>query len=146
MFVSRLKIDKKSFIILICKIFLVFGIGYTTLSSAQTQDYWTLKAPLPIAQNFWGQHAAVVNNKIYTLGGCANDGTCSVTGNVWEYDPWHDRWTAKRPMPTKRLGVQTAVVNNKIYVIGGSTFGNDVFDVVEEYNPVTDTWRTGLEQ
>lgn len=37
----------------------------------------------------------------------------------------------------------TAVVDNKIYVIGGFD-QTTLFNVVEEYDPATDTWRNGF--
>jgi len=45
----------------------------------------------------------------------------------------------KAPMPIKRYAFTTAVANNKIYVIGGFEFH---FNLVEEYDPATDTWTT----
>jgi N-acetylneuraminic acid mutarotase len=43
-------------------------------------------------------------------------------------------------MPTARSGLGVAVVNGKIYAIGGSN--GSLLDVVEEYDPATDTWTT----
>ena len=49
-------------------------------------------------------------------------------------------------MPTARGYLSTDVVNGKIYAIGGANIANDTNDcdalsTVEEYDPVTDTWR-----
>ena len=43
-------------------------------------------------------------------------------------------------MLTARLNMTSSVVNGKIYVIGGET-ATGVINTVEEYDPVTDTWR-----
>src|SRR5207302_9557276 len=66
-------------------------------------------------------------------------------GTVEEYDPATNTWRARSPMPTARNHAAIGVVNNKIYVIGGrigaafiSVASNT--DVVEEYDPATDTW------
>jgi len=42
-------------------------------------------------------------------------------------------------MPTPRTSLSTSVVNGRIYAIGGWT-GNNVLQVVEEYDPVADIW------
>ena len=45
-------------------------------------------------------------------------------------------------MSTGRLQPAGAAVNGKIYVIGGRNPYSGVLDVVEEYDPATDTWTT----
>jgi hypothetical protein len=57
-------------------------------------------------------------------------------------------WVTRAPMPSPRSGFATAVLNGKIYVIGGRdetapTTPKPVVDVVEIYDPVTNTWSTG---
>ena len=44
-------------------------------------------------------------------------------------------------MPTKRQSAMAAAFDNKIYVIGGYS-GSTNYNVVEEYDPATDTWST----
>ncbi len=48
-------------------------------------------------------------------------------------------WSELSPMPTPRLGPAAAVSGNRLFVIGGQS---DVgtFDVVEAYDPLTDSW------
>ena len=73
-----------------------------------TGDSWTNMSQMPTAVA--GAKAAVVNDKIYVIGGTVN----------YEYDPVTDTWVSKQPMPTPRSdGVAVAVFENKIYVIGG---------------------------
>lgn len=50
-------------------------------------------------------------------------------------------WTSMAPMPTARGGFGVAEVNGKIYAIGGLD-GNAPLNVVEEYNPTTNSWST----
>ena len=85
-----------------------------------------------------GQFAATVNNKIYVFGGWWG----SYMDLVFEYSD-ETGWTSKSPMPTARNHGTTAVYDGKIYVIGGE-FGYQPADVVEIYDPATDTWTTGL--
>lgn len=50
-------------------------------------------------------------------------------------------WESGPPMPTPRYGFGIGVVDNKIYVIGGRDDYN-ILDVVEVYNPATNSWDT----
>ncbi len=47
------------------------------------------------------------------------------------------KWTKKADMPAERYGLSASTVNGKIYAIGGSGFRKRL---VEEYDPVADTW------
>jgi len=50
-------------------------------------------------------------------------------------------WTEKAEMPTARSGACSATVNNRIYVFGGAKDVFKGFQIVEEYDPATDTWE-----
>ena len=106
------------------------------------ENTWVSKAPMHVARSDLG--VAVVNGKIYAIGGHAEDG---YLGTNEEYDPATDTWTYKKPMPTPRGRFGIAVYKNKIYCIGGDVaggyFSNDSITVVNEvYDPATDTWET----
>jgi N-acetylneuraminic acid mutarotase len=100
--------------------------------------------------------AAEVGGKIYFIGGSADltapDGRTQnagfVVGTNESFDPATNQWTAHKPMPTPRNHAAIGVVGGKIYVIGGRITANNIggltasnVDVVEEYNPATDSWR-----
>ena len=103
-----------------------------------------------------GLGVAVVNGKIYAIGGVTSNGfvpsspgsavyagttPVAVTGTNEEYDTETDTWKYKTPMPTPRAVFTTVVYQNKIYCIGGKT--NDTYTgVTEVYDPATDTWET----
>lgn len=76
---------------------------------------------------------AVVNGKIYAIGGIWGGVELSTEG----YDPVTDTWTEKADMPTPRHDLSTSVVDGKIYAIGGTktTSGN---------NPATGRWTKGF--
>ena len=98
---------------------------------------WRKRADMPTPRV--GLSTAVVNDKIYAVGG-ASQGPVKT---VEVYDPATDTWTAKASMPTPRYAVSTAVTNDKIYAIGGLTTLNGelrALSTVEEYDPETDTW------
>ena len=108
-------------------------------------DTWTTKTQCPHARLACG--IGVVNGKIYLIGGWVRPGSPpgEPTTLNEEYNPQADTWTTKTPMPTARNGLGVAVVNNKIYAVGGATDFNpwtNNLNVVEEYDPSSDTWRT----
>ena len=81
---------------------------------------------------------AVVNEKIYALGGASAGGPPVGANEI--YDPATDSWTIKAPMPIPRMGFGTAVWQDKIYVMGGGS------NVTEVYDPAFDTWETRAQQ
>ncbi len=132
------------------KIFVFGGAdGNSSLSSAEEYDpstnTWTVKNPM-ITERV-APTAGVVDNKIYVIGG--SDETViieTVISTVEEYHTITESWTAKSGMPTARATPVSGVVDGKIYVISGRTgFETDDHqlpktNVVEMYDPVTDTW------
>ncbi|MCB0203885.1 MAG: hypothetical protein KDH89_03555 [Anaerolineae bacterium] len=81
--------------------------------------------------------SAVLNNKIYVMGGW----TTQDSAVVEVYDPAADTWSTKTPMPTPRNNLAAAVLNGKIYAIGGWS-GAANTNVVEVYDPTTNTWSS----
>jgi formylglycine-generating enzyme required for sulfatase activity/N-acetylneuraminic acid mutarotase len=51
-------------------------------------------------------------------------------------------WTTGPSMPTARQKLNVVAVNGKIYAIGGEGTGAVPLSTVEEYDPVTGTWRS----
>lgn len=97
---------------------------------------------LPL-NGFQGNHqgnpvGGAINGKFYLTGG---------RGRVLDvYDPATRMWTAKSPIPTEVDGASAAVVHGKLYVAGGVVNQNGlgvVTDVVEAYDPLSDTWAKG---
>lgn len=91
-----------------------------------------------------GFGAAVVDGKIYALGGVGEDGFCTKTE---QYDPSADDWSIKASIPTPRSHFGVAVSENKIYCIGGQYIKNYFFreqstGITEAYDPATDSWKT----
>jgi len=86
---------------------------------------------------------AVVNNKLYILGGF-NINVAS-TNQIWEFDPSlgvGSRWTQRVNTPVGIMYAPTTAINGIIYVGGASDFaGGLVVDTVNSfsYNPTTNT-------
>lgn len=116
-------------------------------------DTWKALAPMPTARG--AAVAAEVGGKIYVIGGASVHPGAKIVGlsattphrslgTNEMYDPATNTWESRSPMPTSRNHAAIGVVNGKIYVLGGrlgSVFVNaSPTDVVEEYDPATDSW------
>ncbi|MEA2905987.1 MAG: hypothetical protein QOI12_3374 [Alphaproteobacteria bacterium] len=108
---------------------------------------WTKKAPMRFARSEF--QAAVVNGKIYVVGGGRTemrDGKPfeNITnGDNDEYDPVADTWRARTPMPEGGTHNSIAVLDGKIYVAGGFAGRQHTLPTASaySYDPATDTWR-----
>lgn len=145
------------------KIYYAGGIvGSATVNSVAAYDLATntWSAPLnPMPQGVNHAAAATDGNKLYVFGGRTGGNTVSNGFNyVQIYDPLSNTWTSSTdsgstlaPLPQARGGMGKAVFyNNEFYIIGGETLdgagatSNHVYNRVDIYNPVTNTWRVGL--
>jgi N-acetylneuraminic acid mutarotase len=86
-----------------------------------------------------GLGVAVVNGKIYAIGG---DGPNGIVGTNEAYDPATNTWTTKTAMPTPRYDFAIATYQNIIYCIGGLLTNGTKTGISEVYNSATDTWQT----
>jgi N-acetylneuraminic acid mutarotase len=67
------------------------------------------------------------------------------------YDPATNKWEHRKPMSVPRNHIFAGAVNGKIYVIGGRTGSAYIMtatntNVVEEYDPTSDTWSGPLQR
>ena len=117
--------------------YLLTNTGFKTVEIYDpATDTWSTGTNMPTARKARFA-AAVVNDKIYAIGGGLLGQAMST---VEEYDPVTDTWTTKADMPTKRCLLSASVVDGKIYAIGGAI--SAIRPTVEEYDPATDTWTT----
>lgn len=116
---------------------LSFLVVAGTLSLCVAQDYWVSKAGMTRGRS--GLGVAVVDGKIYAIGGVSDSGFCSLNE---QYDSATGYWIIKTPMPTPRSDFGIAVFQNKIYCMGGYSNQAGVAAVNEVYDPATDTWET----
>jgi N-acetylneuraminic acid mutarotase/glucose/arabinose dehydrogenase len=114
-----------------------------------TDDTWTSTLSLPGAGV---ENPAIValGGKLYSFGGSTAPFSGSVS-NAAAFNPDTNpdpnittpRWDIIAPMPTARAGATAQVLNGDIYVIGGMGADGASVDVVEIYDPETNTWNTG---
>ena len=108
---------------------------------------WSTKAPMPTPRDLSGTNGAVVDGKMYVIGGNAKSkgggfGFCTDANEA--YDPVTDTWTTRAPMPTARCHIAAVELNGLIYAVGGTnTSGSERYATVEIYNPVTNSWTKG---
>jgi hypothetical protein len=99
---------------------------------------WSAATPMPTAR--MGLVAAVVNGKIYAIGGRTDGFSISAVGTVEVFDPATKLWSIGNPMPSPRYFAAAAVVGGENHVAGGE-FEVNVLPTVEAYNPLTSQWR-----
>jgi len=123
-------------------------------------DSWKPLPPLPGKRG--SAIAAEVGGKIYVIGGATTAegskdpfftffGPARVLSTNDVYDPATNKWESRAPMSVPRNHAFSGVVDGKIYVIGGRTGHAFILsaantDVVEEYNPVSNTWSAPKER
>jgi len=123
-------------------------------------DSWRPLAPLP--GKLGSAIAAEVAGKVYVIGGATTMegsrdpfftafGPARVLGTNQVYDPATNTWESRNPMSVPRNHAFSGVVNGKIYVIGGRTGHGFILsatntDVVEEYDPASNTWSIPKER
>jgi N-acetylneuraminic acid mutarotase len=138
------------------KVYAVGGMnatGQTFLNTVEVYDSstnsWSTAASMPAARSLLA--AAAVNGKVYAIGG-TNISTGFPLNTVEVYDPNSNSWTTSSPtaggvpgpvapMPTPRQGLAAAVVNGKVYAIGGVDSVGNVLNIVEVYDPISNSWN-----
>jgi hypothetical protein len=123
---------RKSFVLLFAALIMVamlVGALSPVLADSVAENSWTSKAPMQQARS--GAGVAVVNDKIYAIGGYSRSG---VVGTNEEYDPATDTWVYKTPMPTPMSRFAITVFDNKIYCISRG--------VTDVYDPAIDVWES----
>ena len=134
-------------------------------------DSWKSLPPVPTKR---GSAVAVeAGGKIYTIGGATTMegrvlddsrgrleskdpfftafGPSRVLSVNEVYDPATNKWETRQPMSVPRNHAFGGAVNGKIYVIGGRTGQGFILtatntDVVEEYDPLSDSWNAPRER
>jgi N-acetylneuraminic acid mutarotase len=123
-------------------------------------DSWKPIAPVPGKRG--SAIAAEVGGKIYVIGGATTMegdkapfftafGPAKVLATNEVYDPATNTWESRNPMSVPRNHAFSGVVNGKIYVIGGRTGHGFILsatntDVVEAYDPASNTWSMPKER
>ena len=102
-------------------------------------DTWRERTPLPSGLHHAGIGA--VNDRLYVIGGFELSlfSIWSPVTSLYEYDPFADRWRARRPMPTPRGALAVAALDGKLHAVGGYNRDGNT-SAHEVYDPATDSW------
>ena len=97
----------------------------------------------PIATARAAHAMAVLDGKLYAVGGYSNNG--GVLSSVERYDPATNAWEAVAPMALARFGAGVAALEGKLYAVGGRVEEDDEVDrpadTVERFDPATNAWE-----
>lgn len=110
---------------LLCGLLVWLGLAVPGRGQAGT---WRSLVPLPTARQELA--TAVLNGKVYVIGGYGFNGTS--TDLVEVYNPATDTWASAHPLPAPVNHNAAAVAAGKLYSLAGTS--------ANVYNPATDTW------
>ena len=99
---------------------------------------WQRLDPLP--ETLRGMAVAVYDGAVFSLGG---ESPAGVSSSVYTYDFEAAGWAQRQDKPTPVTDVQAVSIGEKIYIPGGKQGDGSMADVLEIYNPRTDTWERG---
>ena len=109
----------------------VISLVLARVSDGQTGGgTWQTLAPMPSARQELA--TAVLDGKIYVIGGYDKDGNPTATVEV--YDPSTNTWASAHPIPSAAHHNSAAVARGKLYSFGGLSTRTHVYD------PVSDSW------
>ncbi|ODM27923.1 Kelch repeat-containing protein [Acetivibrio mesophilus] len=111
----------------------------TKLYALYLPGKWTEKSSMPLPKAY--HTSAVLNNKIYAIGGV--DNSLSPTNTVQCYEPSNNSWTPIANMIAPRYHAASATLSGAIYVAGGNNAS--YLKSMEIYNPSTGNWLPGTD-
>ena len=97
-------------------------------------------APMPTARKYVG--TAVLDGKLYAVGGQHEAPPCATSNAVERYDLAAKSWEAVAPMPSARTYVRMAMLDGKLYAVGGESEADGAAsNSVERYDLATNAWE-----
>lgn len=110
------------------------------LTASAQLGTWSTNNIANVPQSYADGAAAVLNGKIYAMGGGTY--SCGTYTNLQVYNLTNNTWTTLLGMRTRRYEFGAAELNGLIYAVGGNPgCGNAAgLTVVEAYDPVSNTW------
>ncbi|MCD9854805.1 T9SS type A sorting domain-containing protein [Epilithonimonas sp. JDS] len=101
---------------------------------------WSKKTDFPSYHSQNPMNAAIINDKMYFVGGYNPYNTSQLYSNaVSEYNLTTNTWTQKNNYPLRLGYVYTLVYNNELYAFGGMNSGQNN-SAVRKYNQTSDSW------
>jgi len=100
---------------------------------------WEIKADIP--QHVYGHGGAVVQDKLYSIGGCETADWTKTSTKVQVYDYASDTWSKATDLPIELGWPMVAVHKDNIYVFGGMRSNAVSTSKAWRYNPANDKWK-----
>jgi len=106
-------------------------------------NVWSKPTTTGISTKRYGFTSAVINGKIYVIGGKGKAADVGYVTTVEVFDPSTNQWAAPVTTGTftARSQLTSCVINNKIYVFGGGD-STKVFNTLQVFDPLTNSWST----
>ena len=97
---------------------------------------WKPSAPMSSSRG-WAA-SAVLDEQLYVIGGAGG----GYLATAERYDPQSGAWTPLGSLSAGRYLLGAAATDDAIYVVGGDdSDAQTTYDLIERYDPVTDTWE-----
>lgn len=126
------------------KLYVLGGLAdEKALSSVEvldTADHTWETLPSMLSERGGSFGTAVIDNRLYVLGGQASGEDSEGLASAEVYDPALGYWNLLPPMMTCRHNFVTAVVGGKLYAIGGDD-GTEALACGEVYQPGSSVWE-----
>jgi N-acetylneuraminic acid mutarotase len=106
------------------------GVTGSLVAYDPITDVWSSRSPMPTPRA--SGMSAVVNGKLYILGGYTVDGLTTV---VEVYDPATDTWVSAEALSQARYQAFSGVIDGSVYLFGGYLDGWGTTNSIEVYSP-----------
>ncbi|MCK4783196.1 MAG: hypothetical protein KAV87_05545, partial [Desulfobacteraceae bacterium] len=121
---------------IICTICSIIVLGVLVQRALAVE--WEIRADIP--QHVYGHGGAIVQNKLYSIGGCETSDWTKTSIKMQVYDYKTDKWSQAADMPIELGWPMVAVHGDKMYVFGGMRSGAISTDKAWRYSPANDRW------
>ena len=115
-----------------------FTVALAIFPQRASATQWQVKADIPHC--VYGHGGAVVNDRLYVIGGCETRNWTNASRKLQVYDFSTDTWARATDMPVELGWPMVAVYANIIYVFGGMRNGAVSTGQAWAYDTATDTW------
>jgi len=123
------------------KVFIFGGNGSEDLAQMYDPELglWSTLATIPNPR--YGAACAVVDGRVYLVGGLPRQPANFVLRAVDVYDPTTDSWSQAAPMLADRYSLAATALDGQLYAIGGRNGTGNCLTTVEVYDPSSDSWE-----
>lgn len=115
---------------------IILGLLFLAAAPAAPAQSWSAETPMLQARA--APAAAVLDGKIYVMGGVGQAG--QVLGSAEVFDPQTGTWRYIEELRDAVAGAAAVAYNGRILLMGGREAGGDVSDDVAAYDPSEDDW------